>query len=923
MKKSNLMNVCAVLVLAAASAATAADDILIADFEGKDYGNWKATGDAFGKGPARGSLGGQKHVSGFKGKGLVNTFLRADKSTGTLRSPQITVQRKYIAFLIGGGHHPKQTCINLMVDGKVAFTATGLSKTGGDTETLVWESWDVSKLAGRKVVIQIVDKHTGGWGHINIDHIIQTDKKTTPRPKVAPGPAPKADDWRASYPAFVAEMQKIINAHAPKTAPRKDSAFVTFLALHTDKRGMIYVLYHGTKLRAVYQEIDKTFGGKSVRWRGTVEDVKKGKNGADVTIRMEGRRRGRSGWKYPETFTVTVPEKEGGLAAANRTKGRRMTIRGHIPSKPDVTSKNLLTGIVLYYGVGELAGEKSVAVYFDRKSLVPIDDKTARTPKQPAPAGEQTIEMTIDRKYLVLPYKNAGKRGRKGLVTVEVDGKIAHRFNIALGTKDDLDYWCTIDMTAFKGKKAALKASGVSPEGFKSIAQDDDPRLPKDLYNEKLRPQFHFSQMIGWNNDPNGMVYYKGEWHLFFQHNPFGWNWGNMTWGHAVSKDMVHWEQLPHALYPDNLGTMFSGTGFIDHNNTAGFKTGDEDVIVLAYTYAGGFGYPKCPFTQAIAYSNDRGRTFVKYKGNPVLKNQSGSSDRDPKVLWHEPTKKWVMVVYLAKGRKFGIYTSDNLKKWTKTSEIGGFHECPELFELPIDGDKANTRWVIFGADAQYIIGQFDGKTFTPDHKGKHKVHHGSYYASQTFSDSPDGRRIQIGWARIPMNGMPFNQMMGFPTRLTLRKTPDGVRMFATPVKEIANVHARKHTLKAQTIADGKEIAIDAVGRLFDIRAEFAAGDTGSFGIRVAGADIIYDAAAKTISGGRVRAPLAPVDGKISLQILVDRPSVEVCGGDGRVYITSPRGQDDGKGVKVFAKGAAAKLNSLTVHELTSVWRKK
>ena len=225
-------------------------------------------------------------------------------------------------------------------------------------------------------------------------------------------------------------------------------------------------------------------------------------------------------------------------------------------------------------------------------------------------------------------------------------------------------------------------------------------------------------------------------------------------------------------------------------------------------------------------------------------------------------------------------------------------------------------------ADARYAIGKFDGKVFTPEHEGKHRVHYGHYYASQTFSDPPDGRRIQIGWARITMKGMPFNQMMGFPTLLTLRKTPDGIRMFARPVKEIELLHGKKHTLEAQNIADGKEIAIAAAGDLFDIRAEFTVGKAGSFGVKVPGADVVYDVKAGSVAGGRVKAPLAPVDGKVRLQILVDRPSVEVCGNDGRIYITSPRGKGDAKGVKVFARGTEAKLNSLEVYELKSAWKR-
>jgi len=534
----------------------------------------------------------------------------------------------------------------------------------------------------------------------------------------------------------------------------------------------------------------------------------------------------------------------------------------------------------------------------------------------------QTREIAIDKKYLLLPVRNGVRTARVDLV---IDGKAVRQFDIELAARAEPSFWSFLDLTPFKGKKATLQVVGASKEAVDTIVQSDKLRMPENLYDEPMRPQFHFSQMIGWNNDPNGMVYYDGRWHLYFQHNPYGWKWGNMHWGHAVSKDLVHWQQLPVAIHNYRRGDWaFSGSAAVDQNNTAGWQKGKDKVIVAAWTSTGR--------GECIAYSNDRGRTFTEYEGNPVVKH----SGRDPKIIWHEPTKKWVMAVFdqRKKGRGIAFHTSPDLKKWQFASRIDGYFECPEIFELPVDppsspgdsgvagGDAKNTRWVIYAADAKYAVGKFDGKVFSPEHQGKHRVHYGHYYASQTFSDPPDGRRIQIGWARITMKGMPFNQMMGFPTLLTLRKTPDGIRMFAKPVKEIELIHGKKHACEAQTIADGKELAIGAAGDLFDIRAEFTAGKAGSFGIKVPGADVIYDVKAKTVSAGRVKAPLAPVDGKVRLQILVDRPSVEVCGNDGRIYITSPRGKGQTKGVKVFARQAEAKLNSLEVFELKSAWKK-
>ncbi|HWQ91869.1 MAG TPA: glycoside hydrolase family 32 protein, partial [Clostridia bacterium] len=298
---------------------------------------------------------------------------------------------------------------------------------------------------------------------------------------------------------------------------------------------------------------------------------------------------------------------------------------------------------------------------------------------------------------------------------------------------------------------------------------------------EPLRPQFHFTSRRGWLNDPNGLVFYKGEYHLFYQHNPYGWGWGNMHWGHAVSPDLVHWKELPIALYPDEHGTMFSGSAVVDWNNTAGFQSGSEKPLVAMFTAAGK------PFTQGLAFSNDRGRTWTKYENNPVLPHIV-AENRDPKVIWHAPEQKWVMALYLDES-DYALFASKDLKRWEKLSDvrIPGDSECPEFFEMPVEGREGETRWVFYGASGRHLVGKFDGTTFKPE-GGPQELQRGNcWYASQTYSDIParDGRRILIPWGRmtareVPFHqGMPFNQMMGLPVELTLRNTDDGLRLCA------------------------------------------------------------------------------------------------------------------------------------------------
>ncbi|MHC4520886.1 MAG: DUF4980 domain-containing protein, partial [Planctomycetota bacterium] len=386
----------------------AAEDILIADFEGNSYGGWKVIGEAFGPGPAQGTLPGQMAVSGFEGKGLVNSDYGGDDTTGTLTSPVFTIQRKYINFLIGGGMHPGKACMNLLIDGTAVRSATGPNDRPGGSEALDWSTWDVTELRDKRAVIQIVDRQEGGWGHINVDHIVQSD-------------------------------EKIMTA-------------------------------------------------------------------------------------------------------------------------------------------------------------------------------ETSREMVFSKRYLNMPVKHGAA---KRLLSVIIDGRKVREFVIELADGRP-DYWVWLDIEEFEGTKATLKVSalGSGSQALSAIYQDDTIREAETFYKEKNRQQFHFSSKRGWNNDSNGMVYYKGEYHLFYQHNPYGWAWGNMTWGHAVSTDSIHWTEIGDAIHPDKLGTIFSGSAVIDHGNTAGFQTGDEEVMVCIYTSAGGTNAlsKDQPFTQSLAYSNDRGRTWQVYQ---------------------------------------------------------------------------------------------------------------------------------------------------------------------------------------------------------------------------------------------------------------------------------------------------------------------
>ena len=425
------------------------------------------------------------------------------------------------------------------------------------------------------------------------------------------------------------------------------------------------------------------------------------------------------------------------------------------------------------------------------------------------------------------------------------------------------------------------------------------------------------------------------------------------SWGHAVSTDLVHWRELDTAIAPDEYGYIWSGSAVVDTDNSAGFADGGEDALVAVYT-TGGFGAPRPaqpganPCVQAIAYSTDRGRSFQRYAGNPVL-GHLRASNRDPKVIRHAPTGQWIMALFLD-GNDFALYGSSDLKQWRHLCdlEVADTGECPDLFELPVNGDPDDTRWVFWGAAGVYRLGSFDGTTFTPETPALRCELGSNGYAAQTWSDVPpeDGRRIQISWMR---NGhfpaMPFNGQMSFPVELSLRSTPRGVRLCRQPVRELELLHRRTLRWEEHRLSPGlnrhdlyhvhgpgwqnrlateyRNLAPDTSWDLFHLEAEIDPGDAVAFGIIIRGHDLRYDIAGArfTWHGQTIPAP-RDGDGYLRLQLLVDRTSLELFAAGGLVsasFCFLPAACD--MPLELYAEGGSVRLVSLAVHELNSAWK--
>ncbi len=691
-----------------------AQDILLADFEETNYawlpgGSWTVIGTAMGPGPAQGSLAGQQVVSGYLGKGLVNSFFNGDASTGSLTSPPFTITRKYLKFLIGAGNHRGQTCINLLIGGRVVLSAVGL----GDREALDWLQWNVSVYLNQAVQLQIVDAYTNGWGHINVDQITETD--------------------------------------------------------------------------------------------------------------------------------TSLPNR---LVATNH--------------------------------------------------------------------------------YLNLPVSYTGPTH---LVELLQNGLVIHEFNIALVTNGPPDYYAFLDLTAFQGELLVrVDSAAANASQLAAMVQATNILTTTPIYQETTRPVYHYTARRGWLNDPNGMVWYNGQYHLYYQHNPYGTEWDNMHWGSAVSTNLVQWQELPEALYPDWLGAMWSGSAVVDANNSAGFGT---NALVAFYTAAGGHGNnPRMSagqlFTQCLAYSLDQGVTWTKYTNNPVIPNLVGGDNRDPKVIWYAPGNKWVLVLWL-NNNDFGFFSSTDLKHWTQTSTFTfpNVIEVPELFQLPLNGNTNNLEWVFWAGAGHYYNGNFDGNTFSPLN-GPNLIRQGNCMAAaQTFNNIPsaDGRRILISQGTVNFSGVPFNSIMNFPVVLTLQSAPVGPWLYANPVAEISQLRLTTNVWSARPLTNGVNVLAAASGEAFDLDVQFQTGATNQLIFNLAGTPVAYDAASQTVECEGLSNPLSPSNGIVHLRFLVDRGSVEVFGNGGFLYMPMSVPPVAGsRPLGLTSTGGGVQLLSLSLYNLGTTW---
>lgn len=463
----------------------------------------------------------------------------------------------------------------------------------------------------------------------------------------------------------------------------------------------------------------------------------------------------------------------------------------------------------------------------------------------------------------------------------------------------------------------------------------DSDNMSNSLRGSKFRPEFHFTPARHWMNDPNGLVFLDGEYHLFYQYNPNACKWGNIGWGHAVSRDLIRWTELGEALPATEHGMAFTGSAVVDSKNTSGLGGGDTSAIIAIYTHQATSG-GRAVQAQHLAWSIDRGRSWQHYGDNPVL-DIGSDAFRDPKVFWHEQSRRWIMAIVLADEHQVQFYSSTNLLQWEYLSSFGpggnteGEWECPDLFPLPIEGEPGNRSWVLKvdstlgsvagGSGGQYFIGDFDGTRFRAESEATPVDYGGDFYAAMTWSNLPGDRRVWLAWmsnwnyaSATPTE--PWRGVQSLPRSLKLVKNDSGLCLAQQPVDELKSLRKRHRRLIDIELVTGKPLPLeDSSSKTLELHVQFGVDADALLALRLLRSSgsvttVNFDAAAGELAvdrrrtaaapfhadfPARHRGPLRAVEGRVSIRLLLDHSCLEVFGGKGETVISD----------LLFADGAA------------------
>ncbi len=470
---------------------------------------------------------------------------------------------------------------------------------------------------------------------------------------------------------------------------------------------------------------------------------------------------------------------------------------------------------------------------------------------------------------------------------------------------DEPDFLFPVDIRRFRGKTLRLESE---PEVEFLPSQTDAPETD---YAGKYRPLAHFTAKRGWINDPNGLVWYGGKYRMYFQHNPAATTWENMHWGAAESEDLIHWRELGDVLFPDENGTIFSGSGMVDTRNVSGLKQGPEDPILFFYTAAGGTSETSKgkPFTQRLACSPDGGRTLAQWEGNPILP-ELAPGNRDPKVVYYAPEDCYILALYL-RDHDFALFRSEDLLHWRELHRLTlpTDWECPDFY--PLTSPEGETRWVFSAASDRYLLGTFDGCRFTPE-GGERQLNWGDMsYAAQSWFSDPKGRRVRTAFIKQVIPGMPFGCCMDIPQVMTLRRVNGSLSLCAWPAEELEALNRSRTARRDLSLP----AALGVGSKACDLELEFSADSP--LTVSLFGLDLEYRPGVGLVSG-ELTAPVKGENGLVKLRLIYDTLSVEAFADSGSVFLGLGYIQD--RSLNTLRLTGPETLRRLELRELGAFW---
>lgn len=515
------------------------------------------------------------------------------------------------------------------------------------------------------------------------------------------------------------------------------------------------------------------------------------------------------------------------------------------------------------------------------------------------------MKITVKNNYLIFPVNTLTKNKK---LTFKNGDKTLYSLDIKIDYFNP-DFYAYIDVSRFMGQTLDISVDPQIKLDFR-IADDMDI---DNLYREPMRPQVHYTTKNGWINDPNGLIYLDGTYHMFYQYNPAEPHWGNMHWGHATSTDLIHWKEEKTALFPDDRGAMFSGSAISDEKNLLGKNTGNKKAGLLYYTTTS-------PFSQRLSYSTDGFQTIEKYSDDPVIPHIE-DENRDPKVIFCDEIDCYILALYL-KNDIYAIFKSDDLVNWVELQRLSlpGDNECPDIF--PLTDSEGTRKWIFSGAHGRYLVGNFKNGKFEPEQEAISQ-HYGNLYASQTFSNLPNGRIVQIAWDRWYLPSCGFNGQMGIPVELSLKINENTYYLEARPIKEIeALYNSFENYENIRTSHDTDfQVRLDDTAYLFKI--DGLSNVCGVTKMQIFGRTVQFDFNKNEITVGKNFAPISLTESQSEIIIIVDRCSMEIFADDGKIYmscIDKDTFCDRNMPYLVIKSENETVIKNMEIHSMKSIW---